>query len=83
MGARLGRLYGYTIDLLSGMKRKSEDQTTQASPKRIKSSESPEEQKKPKAVFRECTLPGIPAFGIHGCNKLTRLSSSERRVRRA
>ncbi|KAL0634910.1 histone acetyltransferase [Maublancomyces gigas] len=36
-----------------GMKRKSEDQTTQASPKRIKSSESPEEQKKPKAVFRE------------------------------
>lgn len=72
MEARLGRLYGYTIDLLPGMKRKSEDQAAQASPKRIKSSESPEEQKKPKAVFRECTLPEILAFSIHGYNKLTK-----------
>lgn len=82
MEATLGRLYGYTIDLLPGMKRKSEDQATQPSPKRIKSSESPEEQKKPKAVFRECMYSGISRFSIYG-RKLTKDSSSERRVRGA
>lgn len=55
-----------------GMKRKYEDQTTQPSPKRIKSLESPEEQKKPKAVFRECMSSRVLFFGVHGHSKLTK-----------